>query len=124
MSATPWNLLTKTSRFPVDRIGYNVKTSKYEFAPQNILEKTQLINSSDFFHVKWSMAYDKEYETGRDVRLMVRSFIHTLSNAFQLFVICSSGPPLEHVERVACHPHSVLVRGHSKTTNFDESGLK
>lgn len=72
MSATPWNLLTETSRFPVDRIGYNVDTKKFEFATQQIQEKRQLINTNDFFHVKWSMAYDKEYETGREVRLMVR----------------------------------------------------
>ena len=74
MSATPWNLLTiNTPRFPVeDRIGYNVKTKKYEFVPQTTQERQLYKNPSDFFHVKWSMAYNKEYETGREVRLMVR----------------------------------------------------
>ena len=55
-------------------------TKKFEFAIQQIQEKRQLINTNDFFHVKWSMAYDKEYETGREVRLMVRKLFLSLNH--------------------------------------------
>ena len=39
MSATPWSLLTKTSRFPTERIGQNTQTGKIEFIHEKILKK-------------------------------------------------------------------------------------
>ena len=73
MSATPWSLLTKTSRFPTERIGQNTQTGKIEFIHE-ITQERNYADPSNFFHVKWSMAHKKEYEKGRKVRLQVRLF--------------------------------------------------
>ena len=73
MSATPWSLLTKTSRFPTERIGHNIQTGKIEFIHE-ITQERNYADPSNFFHVKWSMAHKKEYEQGRKVRLQVRLF--------------------------------------------------
>ena len=73
MSATPWSLLTNTSRFPTERIGHNTQTGRIEFIHE-ITQERNYANPSNFFHVKWSMAHKKEYEKGRKVRLQVRLF--------------------------------------------------
>ena len=73
MSATPWSLLTDTSRFPTERIGHNTQTGRIEFIHE-ITQERNYANPSNFFHVKWSMAHKKEYEKGRKVRLQVRLF--------------------------------------------------
>ena len=70
MSATPWNLMTESSRFSKIEIGYSPITKKYEFV-EGQTKARQLTNVSKLFDVPWSLATGQEYSKGRKVRLLV-----------------------------------------------------
>lgn len=70
VSATPWNLISKDSRFEYKEIGYNSKTKTYEMVTQQT--DRSITNKYWLFDLNWSLAHNDVYNNGRKLRLMVR----------------------------------------------------
>ena len=74
VSATPWNLMTDTNRFPQHSFGFNSETKKYDFFTENIKGRT-LKNPTKVFDIRWAQGSTKDFQKGKEVRLMVRTCI-------------------------------------------------
>ena len=70
VSATPWNLMSKESKFEDLEIGYNTVTSKYEMVTQET-KRRLLTNRLMLYDLNWSLCHYEEYKKGRKLRLMV-----------------------------------------------------